>query len=140
MASHHALGTASEEHLSTVKPLLQNVVRLALDLCQIDFSIVEGRRTRAKQKENIEHGVSWTMDSDHLAEDEDDQDERVNAVDIYPYVDNRTSHDSYHYRLIARAMFEAAGILGVQLMWGGFWEDEQLDQPHWALHRNYRDQ
>lgn len=140
MAAHHKLGTASEKQLVTCKESLQDVVRLALTFCKIDFSVVEGRRTRAKQKENNEASprVSWTMDSDHLAKDEDDEDEQVNAVDIYPWVGGKTSDLSYHYRLIARAMFEAAGVLNVQLHWGGFWRDKRLDQPHWALSRKYK--
>ena len=140
MAAYHKFGKASEKQLVTCKESLQDVVRLALTLCRIDFSVVEGRRTRAKQKENNEATprVSWTMDSDHLAKDEDDENEQVNAVDVYPWVDGKTSHDSYHYRLIARAMFEAAILLEEQIIWGGFWRDKRLDQPHWALSRDYK--
>ena len=133
---HHQLGTSSKAHLSEVKPGLQDVVTLALRKCRIDFSVVDGRRTWFEQSSYVAAGTSWTMRSNHLP----DIDGLAGAVDIYPWVDGKTSHDGYHYALIARAMFEAAIELGVQIRWGGFGRRkyrkeifEGLDRPHWEL-------
>ncbi len=120
----YQLGTRSKRKLSTVKVGLQDVVNLAIQLTDVDFSVVEGIRTRERQLFLYNKGLSWTMDSQHLL---------GRAVDIYPWVDGKTSHDPEHYRRIAKAMFDAAQQLGVQIAWGGFWYDENLDMPHWEL-------
>jgi len=120
----YQLGTRSKRKLSTVKVRLQDVVNLAIQLTDVDFSVVEGIRTRERQLFLYNNGLSWTMDSQHLL---------GRAVDIYPWVDGKTSHDPEHYRRIAKAMFDAAQQLGVQIAWGGFWYDENLDMPHWEL-------
>jgi len=124
MGEQHSLGAASMRHLEGVEQELVDVVTIALRLCLIDFSVVDGNRTEEEQRQNILDGVSWTMESKHLV---------GRAVDIYPYVNGRTSHNPYHYKLIARAMFEAAAILGVRIRWGGLWRETRLDLPHWAL-------
>jgi peptidoglycan L-alanyl-D-glutamate endopeptidase CwlK len=103
------------------------VVELALHKCQIDFSIIETVRDTAQQRANIKLGVSWTMESKHLPDDRG----LSRAVDIYPWVGGKTSHDAYHYRLVARAMVEAAIELGVQVRWGGLWSEDHFDPPHW---------
>ena len=133
---YHKLGKGSEANLVEVKGMMEDVVRLALKLCKIDFSVVDGLRTFEQQAEYLRIGASMTMKSKHLPDDTG----LSGAVDIYPWVDGTTSHDGYHYALIARAMFEAAIILNVQIRWGGFWarthrkdKFEGFDKPHWEL-------
>ena len=129
MAEHHRLGAGSRAHLVGVKVSLRQLVELALRRCAIDFSVVDGKRTLAQQRKNIADGVSWTMHSNHLP----DAAGLCGAVDIYPWVDGKTSHSTYHYKQLARAMFEAAIEHGVQIRWGGFWDEQHLDRPHWEL-------
>tara|TARA_R110000823_G_scaffold202061_2_gene332998 strand:+ start:107 stop:508 length:402 start_codon:yes stop_codon:yes gene_type:complete len=127
-------GASSREKLGGGCTDIKRVVLRAYELSEVDFSVIETRRSVIQQRSNIEKGVSWTMDSDHLMLDEDGS--GVLAVDLYPWVDGKTSHDPEHYDLLAKAMFRAAGELGVQIKWGGFWKSKRKDSPHWAKRRN----
>ena len=126
----YRLGKASNKHLEGGKPDIVSVVRRAIEISRMDFSVVDCLRTILEQQENIRKGVSWTMDSRHLP----DGDGMAFAVDIYPYRDGRTQHRPWMYRRIAKAMFAAAIELGVDIEWGGFWKN--LDMPHWQLSRS----
>ena len=108
----------------------------------VDMSVIQSIRLEAEQRENIEKGVSWTMDSDHLRMDEDQS--GVLAVDVYPWIPGiGTSHDPMHYDILAKRIFHAAQIERVAVKWGGFWQkrDESgvlvpaPDRPHWAKRR-----
>jgi peptidoglycan L-alanyl-D-glutamate endopeptidase CwlK len=127
----YKLGTASEEKLGTTHGDMQAVVRLAITLTDVDFSFVEGERSKEQQRANMnaDPPVSWTMDSDHLPDENGD----VKAGDIYPWFEGQTSLDPEHFKRVAKAMFAAAQILEIKIEWGGFWLDEKEDQPHWAL-------
>lgn len=127
-------GAKSRSNLDGGCDDIKRVVMRAFELTEVDFSVIETRRTKAKQSQNITDGVSWTMDSDHIREDDDGS--GVLAVDLYPWVDGRTSHDKDDYALLAKAMFRAAGELGVQIKWGGFWLGKRSDGPHFAKRRN----
>lgn len=126
---YHVIGKASRTHLNGGRPELVKLVELALWKCRIDISVVDCLRTITEQRQNIINGVSWTMNSFHLP----DKSGRAGAVDLYPWVDGKTSHSPYHYKLIARAMFAAAIELGIQIRWGGLWSEEHLDLMHWQL-------
>jgi peptidoglycan LD-endopeptidase CwlK len=121
---NYSLGEASNREVRTVLEPLQRVVRVAITLTDVDFSVVEGIRSEEQQRKNIKEGVSWTMDSKHLT---------GQAVDIYPWVHNQTSHDPEHYKRVAKAMFTAAQQLKIEIEWGGFWKDAREDCPHWEL-------
>lgn len=125
------LGTKSNARLLNATFDLQRVVELAISITDVDFSVVETVRTPEQQRENIANGVSWTMESKHLP----DANGKSRAVDIYPWVDGKTSHDPEHYKRVARAMFMAAAREGVEIWWGGFWGGGEpfKDAPHWEL-------
>ena len=123
------LGKASLEKLSSCETPLIEVVNAAIEISQVDFSVVEGIRTAQKQRLNIENGVSWTMKSKHLA----NANGLSEAADIYPWVNGATSHDKEHYKLVAKAMYLSAMRLGVVVSWGGLWAEKYEDMPHWEL-------
>lgn len=101
----------------------------------VDMSVIETVRTEAQQRENIINGVSWSMDSDHLRLDDDGT--GVLAVDLYPWIPGvGTSHDLEHYKVVAAAMFHAAQLESVAILWGGFWQGDKTDRPHFAKRRN----
>lgn len=116
----YKLGSASKSNLVGVNYELKEVVELAIQLTSVDFSVVDGLRTEEEQEELVRQGKSWTMKSYHLT---------GNAVDIYPWVSGKTSHDSKHYKEVAKAMFKASQLLCVEIEWGGLWGTE--DKPHW---------
>jgi len=124
-------GAGSKQHISEGKPDLQRWVYRMLELCEVDVSAVDCRRTIEEQRENIEKGVSWTMDSRHLP---DPADNLAYAIDLYPYHNGGTDHSGWLYRKIAKAGFQAAIELGIDIRWGGNWK--KTDKPHWHLSRS----
>lgn len=110
-------GTASKRNLEGLCADMTAVVMRTYELTEVDFSVIESRRSVAQQRGNVMKKVSWTMDSDHLKEDEDGT--GVLAVDLYPWVDGKTSFHKIPIKLLAKAVFRAAGELGVQIKWGG---------------------
>lgn len=127
-------GPASSRNLEGGCSDIRRVVMRAFEISEVDFSVIETRRSKLQQQVNIDNDVSWTMDSDHLKKDDDGT--GVLAVDLYPWVDGRTSHDPDDYLLLAKAMFHAAGLEDVQIKWGGFWTGERTDGPHFAKRRS----
>ena len=121
------LSTRSELKLSEISQDLAKLARRALMYSECDFSVVEGMRTIERQRELLAEGKSWTLKSYHLV---------GRAVDIYPWVDGKTSHAAEHYTMVAMAMFKASQITGVPVEWGGFWT-RTVDKPHWQLPPSY---
>ena len=130
------LGKRSEERLVGVNPALVAVVRRAIELSTVDFTVLEGKRTLERQQELFDQGrtkpgkiVTWTMKSKHLDGD---------AVDLVPFpVD---WEDTKKFDAIAKAMFAAAAELGVKLRWGADWdmdgkprEKGEYDSPHFEI-------
>jgi len=113
----------SEERLKGVHPDLVKVVRLALDYSEIDFAVLEGVRTRARQEQLVFAGASRTMNSRHLT---------GHAIDLGAIVDGQIRWDWPLYRKIAEAMKLAAGELDIPVEWGGDWRTFK-DGPHFQL-------
>lgn len=111
-AGGFALGDGSLAKLSGVNPNLVKVVKRAIQLSSVDFRVIEGVRTKARQAELVKKGASKTMNSRHLT---------GHAVDIVPVIDGRVSWDFNHYYPLAKAMAQAATELGVKVRWGGAW-------------------
>ena len=113
-------GAKSEANLVGVHPDLVRVVRLALTITDIDFSVHEGVRTLERQKKLVASGASRTLDSYHLTGD---------AVDLGPYVDGELRWEHPLCNQVAQAMHEACTRLHERLVWGRVWdmELEELD-------------
>ena len=128
---YHKFGRASSDRLDDLYKDDKDIVVLALALCEIDFSVIETIRTRTQQQINIDEGVSWTMNSQHLADGQG----KARAVDIYPWVDGASSMRAPHFNQVAKAMFEAGYRLGQRgVRWGGFWGGGHQDMPHWEFY------
>ena len=121
----YTLGEQSQKRLHGVHPDLDAVVRLAITLTAQDFRVIEGLRTRERQRYLVEKGASKTMHSRHLT---------GHAVDLAPIVDGQVSWDWKHFYPIAEAMKQAAKIKSVPIEWGGDWAKFR-DGPHWQLPR-----
>jgi peptidoglycan L-alanyl-D-glutamate endopeptidase CwlK len=119
-----SLGLKSEGRLVGVHPDLVRVVRRALELSEVDFTVLEGLRTLERQKELVAAGASWTMKSRHLT---------GHAVDLAALLGGQVRWDWPLYHKIAAAMKAAAKELGIPLEWGGDWDPRQLDGPHFQL-------
>lgn len=117
-------GKRSENNLLGVHPDLVRVARRALELSEVDFTVIEGRRTPARQKALVEAGASWTMNSRHLT---------GHAIDVAPYIGGTIRWDWPPFYKIAEAFKKAAEELNVPIVWGGDWKVK--DGPHWELDR-----
>jgi len=111
--------------LDGVHPDLIRVVRRAIQLTEIDFTITEGRRTIERQKQLVAAGASRTMNSRHIT---------GHAVDFAALVGGKVRWDWPLYAKIAAVFKRAAKELGVFIVWGGDWKSFK-DGPHVELDR-----
>lgn len=119
------LSSKSLKRLEGVHPDLVKVVKRAIEITPIDFVVIEGLRTKERQKYLVAKGASKTMNSYHIT---------GHAVDIAPLVDGQASWDWKYYRELAPAMKQAAKELDVDITWGGDWKSFP-DGPHWQIPR-----
>jgi len=117
------LGLRSKLRLRGVHPDLVKVIERAIQLTEVDFTVLEGLRTVAKQREYVASGASKTMRSRHLT---------GHAVDIAPMVGGDVRWDWPLYYKLAPAVKRAAAELGIEIEWGGDWRSFK-DGPHWQL-------
>lgn len=117
------LGKRSRTNLEGVHPDLVKVVELAIQKTEVDFTVLEGLRTRKRQQELVTKGASLTMNSRHLT---------GHAVDLGAWVNGTISWDWDYYHKINEAVEAAATELGVEVDWGGEWE-KFPDGPHFQL-------
>lgn len=119
-----ALGKRSTDNLKGVHEDLVRVVRRALELSPVDFTVIEGLRTPERQAELMKQGFTRTLKSRHII---------GQAVDIVPLpVD---WNNPAPFRLVAEAMKKAAAELGVRITWGGDWRTFK-DLPHYQIEVN----
>lgn len=119
----YRLGRRSKASLKGVHPDLVRVVKRAIQITPIDFTVLEGRRSLARQKRLKASGATRTLNSRHLT---------GHAVDIAPYVGRKVSWHWPHYHVLAKAIKRAAKLEGVRITWGGDWK-RFVDGPHWQL-------
>lgn len=119
------LGTKSLSRLEGVHSDLIRVVRRAIELTDVDFIVLEGTRTKARQLTLFKAGATTTMNSRHLT---------GHAVDLGAYVGRSVRWDWPLYHKIANAMKKASKELNVLIEWGGDWKSFK-DGPHFQLSR-----
>jgi len=119
------LGSRSRARLKGVHPDLVKVVELALTYSPHDFTITEGLRTVARQRELKAAGASQTMNSRHIT---------GHAIDFAVLVGGKVRWDWPLYGQVAEAFKRAAKELKVPIIWGGDWVSLR-DGPHVELDR-----
>ena len=119
----YKFGERSEKRLLGVHPDLIRVMRRALEISKVDFTVLEGVRTEARQAELVKAKASQTMNSRHLT---------GHAVDIAPLVGGEVRWDWPLYFTLAEAVKAAAAELNIPIEWGGDWRRFK-DGPHWQL-------
>ena len=113
----------SKNRMAGLHPDLIAVFNLAIQRTPIDFAVIEGMRTLARQKELVTKGASKTMNSRHLT---------GHAIDVAPLEGGQVSWAWPLYHKLAPVIKGAADELGVDLDWGGDWSSFK-DGPHWQL-------
>lgn len=114
--------------LKGIHPDLRRVIDRALQESPLDFVVIEGLRTKARQAELVASGASQTMNSRHIT---------GHAVDLLPIGPRGPAFDWPLYHKLGPAVKAAAADLGVDLEWGGDWKSFK-DGPHFQLsHKSY---
>ena len=129
--NHHKLGTRSLSRLRGVHPDLVKIVKRAIKISSIDFTVLEGRRTLTRQKVLKASGASKTLRSRHLT---------GHAVDLAPWANGGIDwHDYAKFCQVGHAMRVAAMDYGYEITWGagkmygGAWSNSFNDMPHFQL-------
>ena len=130
------LGNTSLARLQGVDETLVNVVKRAIEISEIDFTVLEGKRSLERQRQLYAQGrtapgkiVTWTMNSRHV---------EGKAVDLVPYPLDWNDLDKFDK--IKDAMFAAAKEQDVNLRWGADWDGDgnyrekgEYDSPHFEI-------
>lgn len=124
---NYVIGRRSRSRMKGVHPDLVRVVERAIQITEIDFMVLEGLRTKERQRELYDSGASRTLNSRHLT---------GHAIDLGALFENKISWHWPLYRKIAKAMKQAAKELGVKIVWGGDWKSWK-DGPHFELDRRF---
>ena len=117
------LGSRSLMRLEGVHADLVRVVKRAAAMSDLDFTVLEGLRTEARQRQLMQQGATKTLNSRHLT---------GHAVDLAPMLDGKVSWDWPLYYRLAKIVKAAAAAENVPLTWGGDWRTFK-DGPHWEL-------
>jgi peptidoglycan L-alanyl-D-glutamate endopeptidase CwlK len=105
------LSQRSINNLKGIKPQLQDVVSRAIQLTEVDFVVIEGLRSIARQQELVNQGASQTMNSKHITGD---------AVDLAAWLGTIRWELPLYFK-IAEAMKQAAIENNIAIRWGGAW-------------------
>lgn len=117
------LGPRSQSRLIGVHPDLVRVVNRAAAASELDFTVVEGLRTLARQRQLLAAGATTTLKSRHLD---------GHAVDLAAMVGGKVRWDWPLYHRLAAIVKDAAAAERVSIEWGGDWRTFK-DGPHWQL-------
>lgn len=135
--SKYVLSQRSRDRLVGVHPDLIAIIERAITLTKVDFTVGEGLRSLARQKELMAQGanggkvVTITLNSRHLS---------GHAVDLQAVVDGHVIWTPTYYTKIAEAMKKAASDLKIPLVWGGDWKGKAGklgDLGHFELPSKY---
>lgn len=107
------LGQRSLSRLEGVHPDLVRVVKKAAAMSDLDFTVLEGLRTAARQKELFANGATKTMNSRHLT---------GHAVDLAPMIGGAVRWDWSLYLKLADIVRAASTHEKVPIRWGGTWK------------------
>jgi len=118
-------GARSLARLEPLHPDLKKVAHLAITYSPHDFTITEGLRTLARQKELVKAGASRTLNSRHIT---------GHALDFAVLVGGKVRWDWPLYGPVADAFKRAAKELDIPIVWGGDWKSLR-DGPHIELDR-----
>ena len=119
----YSFGKRSMQRLEGLHCDLVKVMMHAIATSPTDFTVLEGMRTLARQKQLFKEGATRTMNSRHLT---------GHAIDVAPLVNGQVRWDWPLYAKLAAHIKQAAKEVGVAIEWGGDWKTFK-DGPHWQL-------
>lgn len=136
-------GKRSRERLETCHDDIRVVMEMAIRL--VDFSILEGRRSKYLQNLYYSQGkskIKWPAGNHNCYKMEngvyvEDPDGLSRAVDIAPWPIDW--NDSKRFILVAGVILGCAHALDIPMRWGGDWNQDFkfnesfVDMPHFEL-------
>ena len=135
--SMYKFSKASIAKLKTCHPLLQVIALEAIK--EIDFVVIEGARTTAKQQEIYKIGrrgvagekpVTWI---DGITKKSKHNHTPSLAMDLAPYIDRKIPwNDTKAFDALAAVIMRIAQENATPLVWGGSWKRFK-DRPHFEL-------
>lgn len=119
------LSALSLKRLEGVDQRLVSVVKLAIQITEVDFTVVEGVRSMARQRILYAEHKTETLNSRHIT---------GHAVDLAPWVHNQISWAWGDFNRLAPFILKAARDLDIPIEWGGNWTPPHMkDGPHWQI-------
>jgi len=104
-------GKRSKDRLKGVNPKLVNILNELIKI--MDVTIIEGLRSKERQKELLAQGKSKTKYSKHL---------EGRAVDLAPYPIDWEDRERFHY--MGGMLRGIAKQLNINIRWGGDWDND----------------
>lgn len=124
MAAHHTWSKTSLERRKTLHPLLQELVDEVLLLCPLDVTIIEGHRSKEKQLEAFNAGVSEVKVGKHNTMPSE-------AMDIAPLINGKIEwHNKALWRFFAGFVIGIAAAKEIPLRSGIDWDNDFDTQEH----------
>lgn len=130
------LSKRSLNNLKGVHPDLVRVVKRAIEITEEDFMVIEGLRSKQRQRELYNKGASKTLNSRHIT---------GHAVDLAVWKNGgitwdtgrpdsfyEVSHDDDYtlYQEVGTSMLMAARELNIPLRWGADWDGDGQHTDH----------
>ncbi|MEE8608987.1 MAG: M15 family metallopeptidase [Nitrospiraceae bacterium] len=115
--------------LEGVQPDLVRLVQRAIVRTPQDFTVHDGLRELEEQREYLRRGVSRTLLSMHLPQD----DGYGHAVDLVPYINGRLRWEWLPIYEIFKTVRQIANEMELPVRWGGCWQlvgDTGDTDPH----------
>lgn len=138
----YKLSDKSKQNLKGVHPSLRFLVEGVMETQIMDFSVKEGVRSEARQKELFDAGFSKTLKSKHLIQ----KDGYGHAVDLYPYpidmdaVNKMSGVEVSRFGVLCGIIKALAWTHGIKIRWGSDWDGDGqtldhtfVDMPHFEL-------
>lgn len=133
----------SKDALVGVHPRLVQLMEAAIIDTPVDFTITEGVRTDARQKQLYAQGrttkgpiVTSKNGTTNKSNHQPKADGFGHAVDLYPFVGGKllvTERETVpHLQTIAKHIKATAAKLNINITWGGDWRTP-YDPPHFEL-------
>tara|TARA_R110002051_G_scaffold108883_1_gene181668 strand:+ start:639 stop:1055 length:417 start_codon:yes stop_codon:yes gene_type:complete len=110
--------------LQGVNGKLIEAVHHAISVTTVDFGVIEGVRSVARQKKLVNSGASQTMNSKHITGE---------AVDLMAYMDGRGSWEISLYDEVATAMKFGAREVDLSIRWGAAWHVPNIAKADWSM-------
>lgn len=108
----------SKREMTDIHPDLRKLCDLALELTvtrhtDLDFRILDGKRSRTEQARHLANGASKTSNSRHLY---------GYAIDFGALVNGKYRIEPAYYKIIGGYFLEASDRLRIPIIWGGNWK------------------